>query len=85
VNDQTIDIPSISVTSNTKDLKSVVDAVNASIRTETLTLANQQGIESPAIPEYGLGDLFQKYNYRCRRVRSNWYQHTFVLKTGAKI
>lgn len=69
------------VSSNAKDLKSVVNAVNAVIKTETLALADQNVIESPAIPEYTIGELFQRYSYRCRKVRSKWYQHIFTPKT----
>jgi hypothetical protein len=82
MNAPTIDLETITVASNSQDVKSVVDAVNATIRTETLALANRDGIENPAIPVYGIGDLFQKYSYRCRRIRPNWYQHTFTLKTA---
>jgi hypothetical protein len=77
---QLIEVDRISVSSNTKQIKSVIDAVNEVIKTETLALANQKGIESPAIPQYTVGELFHRYNYRCRKVRSNWYQHTFTLK-----
>jgi hypothetical protein len=84
VKDEIIDIDQISVTSNSQEIKSVIDAVNAMIRTDTLALANQKGIESPAIPQYSVGELFQRYSYRCRKVRSNWFQHTFTLKPSHK-
>jgi hypothetical protein len=80
VNDVVIEVERFSVSSNTKDLKSVIEAVNAVIRTETLILANQQGIENPGIQQYGAGDLLKKYAYRCTRVRPNWFRHTFTLK-----
>jgi ketopantoate reductase len=85
VSNEVLDVDRFSVSSNTKDLKSVIRAVNEVIRTETLAIANQNGIESPAIPQYTVGELFQRYNYRCRKIRSNWFQHTFIMKTGAKI
>jgi hypothetical protein len=81
VTDKILEIGEITVTSNSQDLPPLVEAINAMIRTETLTLANQQGIENPVIPEYKIGELFQKYDYRCRRLRPKWYRHTFTLKT----
>lgn len=77
-----LEIAQITVSSNSKELKTVVDAVNATIRAETLAAASQQGIESPAVPEYGIGELLKKYNYRCSRVRFKWYSHTFTIKTA---
>jgi hypothetical protein len=82
VNDEIIDIEQISVTSNSQEIKSVIDAVNAVIRTETLALANQKGIESPAIPQYTIGELFHRYSYRCRRLGPKWYRHDFTLKAA---
>jgi hypothetical protein len=80
VNNEGLEVDRFSVSSNTKDLKSVIEAVNAVIRTETLALANQHGVENPGIPQYGASDLLKKYAYRCTRVRSNWYRHVFSLK-----
>jgi hypothetical protein len=80
MNNPTLEVERFSVSSNMKDLKSVIEAVNITIRTDTLILANQQGIENPGIPQYGASDLLKKYAYRCNRVRPNWYRHTFKLK-----
>jgi hypothetical protein len=85
MNASPIKIDRITVSSNSKEMRSLVEAVNATIRTETLALANHQGIENPSIPEFSLGELFQKYTYRCRRIRPSWFQHTFTIKQGATL
>jgi hypothetical protein len=76
-----LEIDRFSVSSNSQDIKSVVDAVSSVVKTEMEAIAEKRGIQKSEVPEFTIGEVFKRYTYRCWRVRPKWYQHIFTLKT----
>lgn len=70
----------LTISSTSRDLDQILEAVNLAIKTETAKDAEKFGLTSPLHIEYSKTGLLDRFDYRCIEVTSTWFQHTFSDK-----